>query len=167
MVYQYQEETIDEIDNACYSIEKMTEEKYRVHIGWRHTNKLEEENIPIYVEINTNNRFVQQTNLDSQYGTYSRCELWNENRVELNNDIFLDLNKLIDKIIEDNKKRKEFIQKNNQHYNFNLIKLTFSALDNFICSLYFSLIISCKSGFNNFVFDLLLIAIILFEILII
>lgn len=113
MVYKYQEETIDEIDKACYSIEQMTEEKYRVHIGWRHTNEFDEENIPIYIEINTPNRFVQQTNLDNSYGWYSRCELGNYNRVELNNDIFIELNKLIDKVISDNKKRERFYEKLN------------------------------------------------------
>lgn len=113
MVYKYQEETIDEIDKACYSIEQMTEEKYRVHIGWRHTNEIDEENIPIYLEINTPNRFVQQTNLDNSYGWYSRCELGNYNRVELNGDIFIELNKLIDKVISDNKKRERFYEKLN------------------------------------------------------
>lgn len=113
MVYKYQEETIDEIDKACYSIEEMTEEMYRLHIGWRHTDEVDEENIPIYLEINTSNRFVQQTNLDNTYDWYSRCELENYNRVELNSDIFIELNKLIDKVISDNKKRKRFYEKLN------------------------------------------------------
>ncbi|MBR3209103.1 MAG: hypothetical protein IKF82_02425 [Bacilli bacterium] len=113
-MYKYQEETIEEIDNAIAKIENMTEEHYRVHIGFRHTHEFENENIPIYVEVNGTSRFTQQTMMDSAYDMFSRCEICNHNRVELLNDIFLEINKLIDKVIEDNKKREKFHQKLNK-----------------------------------------------------
>ena len=108
MVYKYQEKVIEEISDAIDTIEEMTEEHYRIQIGYRHTNKFNQENIPIFLEINGDSQFTQQTNMDSQYDYYSRCPLLNYNRIELFNDIFLDLNKLIDKIIADNKKRETF-----------------------------------------------------------
>lgn len=112
-MYKYQEEVIENIDDAVYKMEEMTEEHYRVQIGFRHTNRFDEENIPIFVEINGNFRFTQQTNIDATYDGYSKCEIYNFNRIELYNDIFLDLNKLLDKIIKDNKKRKQFYEKLN------------------------------------------------------
>lgn len=109
-MYAYQEEIINNIDDAIYKIEEMTEEHYRIHIGYRHTNEFENENIPIFVEVNGQFRFTQQTTMDETYDCYSNCELWNFNRIEINDDIFLDINKLIDKVLKDNKKRKNFYE---------------------------------------------------------
>lgn len=109
-MYAYQEEIINNIDDAIYKIEDMTEEHYRIHIGYRHTNEFENENIPIFVEVNGQFRFTQQTTMDETYDCYSNCELWNFNRIEINDDIFLDINKLIDKVLKDNKKRENFYE---------------------------------------------------------
>lgn len=107
-MYAYQEEVINNIDDAIYKIEEMTEEHYRIHMGYRHTNEFENENIPIFVEVNGQFRFTQQTTMDETYDCYSNCELWNFNRIEINDDIFLDINKLIDKVLKDNKKKENF-----------------------------------------------------------
>lgn len=107
-MYTYQEKVIENIDDAIYKIEEMTEEHYRIHMGYRHTNEFENENIPIFVEVNGQFRFTQQTTMDETYDCYSNCELWNFNRIEINDDIFLDINKLIDKVLKDNKKRENF-----------------------------------------------------------
>lgn len=109
-MYAYQEEIINNIDDAIYKIEEMTEEHYRIHMGYRHTNEFENENIPIFVEVNGQFRFTQQTTMDETYDCYSNCELWNFNRIEINDDIFLDINKLIDKVLKDNKKRENFYE---------------------------------------------------------
>lgn len=109
-MYAYQEKVIENIDDAIYKIEEMTEEHYRIHMGYRHTNEFENENIPIFVEVNGQFRFTQQTTMDETYDCYSNCELWNFNRIEINDDIFLDINKLIDKVLKDNKKRKNFYE---------------------------------------------------------
>lgn len=109
-MYKYQEEVITEIDDAIDKIENMTEEHYRIHIGFRHTHEFENENIPIYVEVNGTSRFTQRTPMDDTYDSYSRCEIYNYNRVELFKDIFLDINKLIDKVIKDNKQREAFYE---------------------------------------------------------
>lgn len=109
-MYKYQEEVITEIDDAIDKIENMTEEHYRIHIGFRHTHEFENENIPIYVEVNGISRFTQRTLMDDAYDSYSRCEIYNHNRVELFNDIFLDINKLIDRVIKDNKQREAFYE---------------------------------------------------------
>ena len=109
-MYAYQEEIINNIDDAIYKIEDMTEEHYRIHMGYRHTNEFENENIPLFVEVNGNFRFTQQTTMDETYDCYSNCELWNFNRIEINDDIFLDINKLIDKVLKDNKKRENFYE---------------------------------------------------------
>ena len=111
-MYQYQEEVIDNINDAIDTIEQMTEEHYRVHIGYRN-DELNEQNIPIFVEINGDFRFTQQTQNDEYYEHYSKCELYNHNRIKLFKDIFLRLNKLIDKIIKDNKQRKQFYEQLN------------------------------------------------------
>lgn len=111
-MYQYQEEVIDNINDAIDTMEQMTEEHYRVHIGYRN-DKLNEQNIPIFVEINGDFRFTQQTQNDEYYEHYSKCELYNYNRIELFEDIFLEFNKLIDKIIKDNKQRKQFYEQLN------------------------------------------------------
>lgn len=76
----------------------------------RHTNEFENENIPIFVEVNGQFRFTQQTTMDETYDCYCNCELWNFNRIEINDDIFLDINKLIDKVLKDNKKRENFYE---------------------------------------------------------
>lgn len=112
-MYKYQEEVIENIDDAIDKIEDMTEEHYRVHIGYRETNDFDEESIPIFVEVNGNFRFTQQTNMDCSYDNYSKCELYNYNRIKLFEDIFLELNKLLDKVIQDNKKREQFYEKLN------------------------------------------------------
>lgn len=109
-MYAYQEKVIENIDDAIYKIEEMTEEHYRIHVGYRHTNEFENENIPIFVEVNGQFRFTQQTTMDETYDCYSNCELWNFNRIEINDDIFLDINKLIDKVLKDNKKRENFYE---------------------------------------------------------
>lgn len=88
-MYAYQEEVINNIDDAIYKIEEMTEEHYRM--GYRHTNEFENENIPIFVEVNGQFRFTQQTTMDETYDCYSKCELWNFNRIEINDDIFLNI----------------------------------------------------------------------------
>lgn len=106
-MYKYQEKVIDNINDAIDTMEQMTEEHYRIHIGYRN------DNIPIFVEINGNFRFTQQTQKDEYYEHYSKCELYNHNRIELFEDIFLQLNKLIDKIIKDNKQRKQFYEQLN------------------------------------------------------
>lgn len=110
-MYKYQEEIIEGIDDAVYKIEEMTEEHYRIHIGYRHTHNFEDENIPIFVEVNGTSRFTQMRNIDECYDNYSRCEIYNFNRVEIDEEVFLDLNKLIDKVLKDNKKREEFYEK--------------------------------------------------------
>lgn len=112
-MYKYQEKVIEELEDAVDKLENMTEELYRIHIGYRHTNDFDEENIPIFIEINGNFTFSQQTNMDSCLEIYSRCDIYNYNRIELFPDIFLDVNNLIDKIIKDNKKREEFYNKLN------------------------------------------------------
>lgn len=114
MVYKYQEETIENIERALAKIEEMTEEHYRMHIGFRHTNNLDEENIPIYVEVNGDFYFTQQTLMDNLYDTFSHCDILNFNRIELNQSVFLDLNTLIDKVIKDNHKREIFYEKLNK-----------------------------------------------------
>ena len=115
-MYQYQEKVIDNIDDAIDTMEQMTEEHYRVHIGYRN-DELGEQNIPIFVEINGNFRFTQQTQKDEYYEHYSKCELYNHNRIELFEDIFLEFNKLIDKIIKDNEQRKQFYEQLNAELN--------------------------------------------------
>ena len=114
MVYKYQIEVLEEIEDAVSKLESMTEEHYRLQIGWRHTNNFDEENIPLFIEINGDYVFTQQTEYDCAYDSYSKCEICNYNRVELYSDIFLDLNKLIDRIITDNHKREEFYEKLNK-----------------------------------------------------
>lgn len=113
-MYKYQEETIDNIDDAIEKIEKMTEEHYRIHIGFRHTHDFEDENIPIFVEINGQHRFTQQTRNDECFDHYSNCPIYSLNRIQINKEIFLDLNKLLDKIIKDNKQREKFYSKLNE-----------------------------------------------------
>ena len=114
-MYKYQEEIIENIETAISKMEEMTEEHYRLHIGFRHTNEFDEEDIPIFVEINGKHYFTQQSNIDACYANcYSKCDIYNHNRIELNQEIFLDLNKLLDKIIDDNKKREKFYNKLNQ-----------------------------------------------------
>lgn len=110
-MYKYQEKVIDGIDDAVYKIEQMTEEHYELQIGWRHTTDFEKENIPIFVEINGNSRFTQETAADEFYDCKSRCEIGNYNRIEIFEDVFLDLNKIIDKVLKENKKREEFYEK--------------------------------------------------------
>lgn len=109
-MYAYQEEVINNIDDAIYKIEEMTEKHYRLHMGWRHTNTYGDRNIPLFVEVNGDFRFTQQTAMDETYDCYSKCKLWNFNRIEINDDIFLDINKLIDKVLKDNKKRENFYE---------------------------------------------------------
>lgn len=110
-MYKYQEKVIDGIDDAVYKIEQMTEEHIILQIGWRHTTDFEKENIPLFVEINGNSRFTQETYADECYDMKSRCEIGNYNRIEIFEDVFLDLNKIIDKVLKENKKREEFYEK--------------------------------------------------------
>lgn len=112
-MYKYQEEVIENIDDAVDKMETMTEEHYRIQIGFRHTNIIDEKHIPIFVEVNGDSRFTQQTLFDTCYDDFSRCDLYNYNRIELFKDVFLDLNKLLDKIIKDNKAREKFYEQLN------------------------------------------------------
>ena len=116
-MYAYQEKVIDGIDDAVYKIEQITEEHYRLHMGCRHTNEYGNASIPIFVEVNGNFRFTQQTAMDEEHDYYSKCELYNYNRIEINEDIFLDINKLINKILKENAKREEFYNSLNEKLN--------------------------------------------------
>ena len=116
-MYAYQEKVIDGIDDAVYKIEQITEEHYRLHMGCRHTNEYGNASIPIFVEVNGNFRFTQQTAMDEEHDYNSKCELYNYNRIEINEDIFLDINKLINKILKENAKREEFYNSLNEKLN--------------------------------------------------
>ena len=116
-MYAYQEKVIDGIDDAVYKIEQITEEHYRLQMGCRHTNEYGNASIPIFVEVNGNFRFTQQTAMDEEHDYYSKCELYNYNRIEINEDIFLDINKLINKILKENAKREEFYNSLNEKLN--------------------------------------------------
>lgn len=116
-MYAYQEKVIDGIDDAVCKIEQMTEEHFRIHMGWRHSNQIGNRNIPLFVEVNGDFRFTQQTSMDESHDCYSKCELYNYNRIEINEDIFLDINKLIDKVLKENAKREEFYNSLNEKLN--------------------------------------------------
>lgn len=116
-MYKYQEKIIDGIDDAVYKIEQITEEHFRLHMGWRHTNTFGDRNIPLFVEVNGDFRFTQQTAMDEAHDCYSKCEIYNYNRIEINEDIFLDINKLIDKVLKENTKREEFYNSLNEKLN--------------------------------------------------
>ena len=55
--------------------------------------------------------------MDEAHDCYSKCELYNYNRIEINEDIFLDINKLINKILKENAKREEFYNSLNEKLN--------------------------------------------------
>ena len=89
----------------------MTEEHYRLKIGYIHTNNIDEANIPIFIEINGDYKFSKQNLMDMQYNHHSKCDIYSKDRIELFDDIFLKIVQIIDTIIQDNKKRKKFYQK--------------------------------------------------------
>lgn len=110
-MYKYQEETFHQISQAIDKLEEMTEEHYRVQIGFRHTNNIDEANIPIFMEINNDYKFSQQRLLDIQMDCYTKCDIYSKDRIELFDDIFLKIVQIIDTIIQDNKKREKFYKK--------------------------------------------------------
>ena len=116
-MYQYQEQTIEEIEKAVTKVEQKTEEHYRLHIATIYDiDSLEPDNEYIYVEINGESRFTIQSDIDYNMsdGTYYRgCQPKNYNRVHFEKDIFLEINNLFDKVINDEKECKKFHERLN------------------------------------------------------
>ncbi|MBR3208694.1 MAG: hypothetical protein IKF82_00340 [Bacilli bacterium] len=115
MVYKYQKETIDEIKKIVDKLETMTNEHYRVKIGTtienisEFYNGIENEIVPIFMEVNGEYYFTKQNEKERFFGEiYSKCEIEYLDILHLKKDIFLQMNKLLDTIITDNKEREQF-----------------------------------------------------------
>lgn len=105
-MYKYQEELTEQIVESLSQIEDMTEEHYVIHIGNLKDSEWERMGYPtdIYAETNAEDYFA----IDDVY--FSKSQLTYKT-VKFDEDIFLKFNKLIDKVIKDNKERKEFTEK--------------------------------------------------------
>lgn len=113
-MYNYQEEVVNLIEKSVEKIERMTEENYSVKIGsYTSTRFVEEEVVPIFVEINGKYRFSEETDNDRILGIHSKCYILEENNVKIDDDVFLKLNDLIDKVIEDNTEREAYYERLN------------------------------------------------------
>lgn len=113
-MYTYQEKTIDLIEKSVEKIETLTEENYSIKIGsYTSTRFVEEEVVPIFVEINGKYRFSEETDNDRVFGIHSKCYIFEEDNVKIDDDVFLKLNDLIDKVIEDNTEREAYYERLN------------------------------------------------------
>ena len=109
-MFKYQEEIFNELEQAVFNIQDLTDEQYHIRIGYGVEDELVNQlgRCEIYVHINDyNGIFNCGYNLDG-FDDYAEPKYFRADRVYLYDDVFKRLNKLIDKIIKDNKKRDEF-----------------------------------------------------------
>lgn len=110
-MFKYQAEIMKEIADALKKMEEMTEEKYAIKIGYELNDKTDVlGRLGIYGFVNHEKYFGDDDyGLRDGYNYYygENYETWFD-RFYINEDVFIKLNNLIDKIITDNKKRDEF-----------------------------------------------------------
>lgn len=116
MVYKYQKETINEIKKCIDNLEKLTEKEYFLKIGdlrdgYNYFGETEWK--PIRIILNRG-KYFHEYDAEDYVIQYSYDDFDDDNCVVFDKDIFLKLNKLIDKILKDNKKREAFHEKLNK-----------------------------------------------------
>lgn len=119
-MYKYQKETMKEIFKAMSKIEEMTEEVYTINIGygeneiWDGSEYVTHKG-DLLVRTNKNSKFAIKE--DMHWGTFQHpiSDSWYEDieKVKIDNNVFLKLNKLINKVLTDNQKREKFYEKLN------------------------------------------------------
>lgn len=120
MVYKYQQETLEHLEETRERLELLTEERMRLKIGIVRDDYLNckgtgyyEETRDLYFCINHQDGYVDTTfksvgEFDSSYG------ISDEAYVKFEEDLFFKLNEFIDKIYKNKKEREEFHERLNQ-----------------------------------------------------
>ena len=120
-MYKYQKEILNEIIIALRNIEKITNEKYEIFIGYEkntNTSLPHVQGYNLYGVINGTNYLkyypiIRNEEFVDDGGTYISSIKYIDN-IKLSNDIFLSLNKLIIEIYEN---KKQMDNKHNRLYN--------------------------------------------------
>ena len=110
-MFKYQAEIMKETASALSKMEEMTEERYAIKIGYELNDKTDVlGRLGIYGFVNHEKYFGDDDyGLGDGFNYYygENYETWFD-RFYIDEDVFIKLNNLIDKIITDNKKRDEF-----------------------------------------------------------
>lgn len=119
-MFKYQKETIKEIIKVAENLEKITDKKYRIKIGYiRDFRWIEgwnggwkEYSGDLYLRLNST-RFGVEDDYDSFY--VEEFNIIDEDAyIKIDKNIFLNLNNWIEKVFKEEKKRKEFHEKLNK-----------------------------------------------------
>lgn len=111
-MYKYQMETINQIKDCAEKLEKITQEKYSLTIGtitdefWNGTNWTTKEGDLQLLLNHENNRFCIIGDFGLEIATL--VDIDDGAKINLEQNVFLKLNNLVDKVYNDNTKRKQF-----------------------------------------------------------
>lgn len=115
-MYKYQEETLAYLEETKERLEKLTESKMSLKIGiirGEYLNKTGtkyiEETRDLYFCINDNNGVFQTVGIIGR-----SYEINDDDFIKLDNNLFIKLNKFIDKIYKNKKEREEFYERLNR-----------------------------------------------------
>lgn len=126
-LYKYQIETLKELNYIVNKLQTKTKENYLIKIGeynhhFHNGNCWQTDIGDLYLNINEftwkyrtfSRNFILDFDLIGGYDSANIDDLFRwDIKIKLDKDIFLKINKTIDKIIKDNKKREEFHEKLN------------------------------------------------------
>ena len=121
MVFKYQIETLKYLDELGERLENLTEKRMSLKIGYmrddfysNYHQEYQTRSGDLYLRLNFNNRFLIKK--DGEYASFSKTlEVdYMGGYIKLDEDIFLNLNKWIDEIYDDKRKREEFHRKLNK-----------------------------------------------------
>ena len=119
-LYNYQIENLQELDGIPEKLENKTKEQYLIKIGsyefkYFNNNWITEKGI-IYLAINHETNFITRDDLVENVENWNLYQIKSENiKIKFDKDIYLKINKTINKILKDNAAREAYHNKlNNQ-----------------------------------------------------
>ena len=120
IMFKYQTRTIDEIKKVAENLEKITDKRKRICIGYiRETvwngNEWRSISGDLFIRLNSKYRFgIEDENDFSSFYIVETDFIDNDAYLDINKNIFLKLNDWISNIFEDERKRKQFHEKLNE-----------------------------------------------------
>lgn len=116
-MYKYQEETFEYLKELCERLEKLTEDKISLKIGFGRGEFINSQGTGYYTDsgdlmlsINYDDYFSIITDIDRKWFSYPSDDMY----FKLDNNLFLKLNEWIGKIYKNKKDREEFYEKLNK-----------------------------------------------------
>lgn len=119
-LYKYQIETLQELDKIPEKLETRTNEKYLILISddvkytYFNMNNYITVSSKLYLAVNAEDNFIIIDDLCGDKELFNLTQILNNDiKIKFNKNVFLNINKTIDRIIKDNAAREAFHEKLN------------------------------------------------------